>query len=269
MKVFTLALDGLEYNLVKKWSLKHLMQKKYDKILLSPRYQHPDAKVPWTPYIWASFISGTPTYIRISFTYGRILNKIRTLPFVNWVKGKRRILWKVGLTPRVVQSGKPTETIFDKVRPSIAIDVPTYNEPLETWKIHEVLWTKGVKEYVKEIWKLYESRKTRTFQNLSKDWKFFMAYFRIADFLGHMYITKSPKTLQRVYKTLDDLTFKLKRTIPEDTIFLIVSDHGIKPEPDGTGNHSNHAFYSLNIKTDWRPKDIIDFHPKILEWVKI
>jgi len=57
--------------------------------------------------------------------------------------------------------------------------------------------------------------------------------------------------------------------VPEDTIFLIVSDHGMRPMPDGTGHHSCHAFWSLNIDTDWEPKDLTDFYPQIIKWCEV
>lgn len=71
----------------------------------------------------------------------------------------------------------------------------------------------------------------------------------------------------RVYFVLDELAFELQRWVPEDTVFFIVSDHGMEPQPDGTGNHSSYGFYSLNLETDWQPKDVTDFHKKIIEWL--
>lgn len=88
------------------------------------------------------------------------------------------------------------------------------------------------------------------------------------NYLGHVYIAKNLKSLRKVYLILDELAYEIKKKIPENTIFLIVSDHGMKSELDGTGNHSSHAFYSVNIETDWKPKDITDFYPKIIEWLE-
>jgi len=34
------------------------------------------------------------------------------------------------------------------------------------------------------------------------------------------------------------------------------------------GKHSEHAFYSLNVRTEWKPKVVTDFYEKILEWDK-
>ena len=55
--------------------------------------------------------------------------------------------------------------------------------------------------------------------------------------------------------------------LPDDVIILIVSDHGMQDSGDGiTGNHSRHAFWSLNIKTTWKPNSITDFYSKIINW---
>ena len=35
------------------------------------------------------------------------------------------------------------------------------------------------------------------------------------------------------------------------------------------GKHSEHAFYSLNVRTEWKLKVVIDFYEKILEWDEI
>lgn len=271
-RVFVLAIDGLEYYLVKKWQLENLMQKTYGKFVLSHGYYHADEHVPYTPIIWASFITGLPPEqheVQSIFTYGQFLDFFRNLPFVKLVKGKRKVLWKLGMKPRLVDKRDlARETIFDVIKPSVAVDVPAYNEPTDVnLRLGEILMSRGVKEYVKEVWKVYEERKRRVFESMEKDWKLFMAYFKIADLLGHVYMAKNLKSLRKVYFVLDELAYELKRRSPENTVFLIVSDHGMEPQPDGTGNHSSHGFYSMDFETDWQPRDIIDFPKKIKELI--
>lgn len=248
------------------------MQEKHGKYILSHSYYHVDEHVPYTPIIWASFITGLPPEkhnIRSLFTYGQFLDYLRNIPFIKRIKGKRKIFLRLGLKPRRVgKRDLAKETFFDKIRPSVAIDVPAYNESTEVnWRLGETLMSKGLKEYVKELWKVYDDRKKQVFENIGEDWKLIMAYFKIADLLGHMYIAKRVRSLQKVYLNLDELACEIKKKIPDNTIFLIVSDHGIKPEPDGTGTHTSHGFYSINIATDWKPKDVTDFYPKIMEWL--
>ena len=272
-RVFVLAIDGLEYYLVKDWGLENLMQETYGRYELSYGYYHADEHVPFTPIIWASFVTGLPPEkhnVRSIFTYGRFLDFVRNLSFVKRFRGKRKVLWRLGLRPRLVDKRDLARvTFFDLIKPSVAVDVPAYNEPTEVnLRLGQTLMSKGLEEYVREVWRVYEDRKRRVFESVEGDWRLFMAYFKIADLLGHVYIAKNLKGLRRVYFVLDDLAFELKRRVPEDTVFLIVSDHGMEPQPDGTGNHSSHGFYSLNFETDWKPKDVTDFHKKIIELVK-
>jgi hypothetical protein len=104
-------------------------------------------------------------------------------------------------------------------------------------------------------------------KKLCRPWKLFMAYFDLADLAGHLYFIKKPQKLKHAYYALDNLTFILKRKVK--CVFLIISDHGMKPFTDGvTGNHSFYALWSLNFKINWQPRSITDFHMKILEWNK-
>jgi predicted AlkP superfamily pyrophosphatase or phosphodiesterase len=265
-----MAIDGLDHDLVKLWNLKELKQETYGKIRLSKRYFHPEEGVPWTPYIWSSFISGSPQDVRIIFTYGNIVDWLRKRPPFKWIRGKRKLFWKAGFTPKVKQTGHMKgRTLFDLVKPSIAIDVPTYNEPLEHWKVHELIWTQGIKAYEKKILGIYRQKREKTLLNLAKEWKLMMTYFKIADLMGHIYISKNPRKLRKCYKMLNSLVAEIKSKLPKNVIFLIVSDHGIEPSIDKvSGTHSHYSFWSLNIKTSWKPKDITDFYPKIIEWLK-
>jgi predicted AlkP superfamily pyrophosphatase or phosphodiesterase len=271
-KFFILALDGLEYDLVRKWKLKNLLQKRHGKIMLSASYYHINEHVPYTPVVWASFITGLPPEkhgIKSWWTYGKRLDYIRNLPYIRWIKSKRKFLMKIGLKPRVPnRNDLNSSTIFDIIKPSIALSVPSYNSPTSLHlKLAEALM-KGLKTFEIEILNVYEQAKRKTFLRLLEDWQLFMTCFYIADLMGHIHIAKRPLRLRSVYQELNRLTHQIKQQLPPNVIFLIVSDHGMKPEGDGTGNHTNHAFWSLNIETQWKPKNITDFYPKIIEWSK-
>ena len=54
----------------------------------------------------------------------------------------------------------------------------------------------------------------------------------------------------------------------DPNIFLIVSDHGMMAISDGTGDHSDYAFYSSDIELIQRPKEIIDYFAFILNSLK-
>jgi len=271
-RVFVLALDGLEYDLVVKWRLKNLLQRKYGKIPVSPSYFYLGEKVPATPTIWATFVTGVPPEkhnIRDFMSYGRILDFIRFLPPIRWIKGKRRLLLKLGLPLRTrTRKEMPAKTLVDIIKPSVSIYFPMIYNIWPIRKFVTLLETHGAKVFEREMLKAHRIRVDLTFKKLRENsgWKLFLAYFDTPDLMGHLHIAKRLKRLMRFYHSLDFLAYKLKKTVPEDTIFLIVSDHGMRPMPDGTGNHSYHAFWSLNIDTDWEPKDVTDFFPQILRW---
>jgi predicted AlkP superfamily pyrophosphatase or phosphodiesterase len=274
-KVFILALDGLEYNLVVKWNLTALMQKQHGKITLAPKYYHVKEHVPYTPTIWASFITGKPPRqhgVNDWWTYNKLLNWIRTKPPLTWLRGKRLVLSKIGLKPRTCTRKdwkRNIETIFDKVNPSIALFIPAYNEAVEPHEKLSQAMAKGLHEYEKQIEQVHRWRMREMYRRLMEEWRLFMVWLDIADLMGHIHYVKQPEKLEATYKSLNSLVVKLKEQLCKTT-FLIVSDHGMTESTDGvTGNHSNHAFWSLNIESAWKPKDITDFYPKILEWAEL
>jgi len=268
MRVFILALDGLEYSLVVKWKLKYLLQKTYGKYKapISPRY-----KKPHTPSAWMSFITGKPVEehgIDAWWTWGKFLDWLRFKPPFVWIGGKRKILEKLGIKPRLYsQKDLKVKTLFDHVKPSIALNIPAYNEPTFYHDELSRALKRSLSEYEKIVWKVYEERKKRLYEKLDAEWKLFMVWFDLADLLGHIYIAKRPWRLMKAYLELNTLAKDLQRKMPENTIFLIVSDHGMKAI-GGSGDHSLYGFYSINIETTWKPNSITDFYPKILEWLK-
>jgi len=267
-RVFILALDGVEYELVVGWKLRNLMQKHYGSVDIS-EFRRNFGRAS-TPTLWSSFITGKYLNIGGWWTYGKILDWVRVKPPLRWIKHKRKIFWKF-IRPRVVDKRElGCKTIFDHASKSIAVNIPAYNEPTEFHvRLTEAILSKGLDEYEREIWSLHNQRAEETFKKLEedRDWTLFMTWFDLADLLGHIHIAKRVWALKKGYEHLDELAGNLSRKVGENSIFLIVSDHGMKPMPDGTGDHTNHTFYSLNHAVNWKPKKIVDFHQKILEWL--
>lgn len=275
MKVLIIALDGLEYDLVVKERMRFLLQKTYGKIDISPEYCTlvEGELTPYTPIIWASFITGLPPHkhkIRDLWTYGKVFDSIKRFPPLRAIKGKRKFVWRLGLKPRTPnKKDLRATTIFDVIEPSTAIDVIGYNP----WGYMEKLSSsKTIDEYIHGAKKLFELKKKVVFEEIKKNWNLFMAYIHFTDAAGHCYGFGRLKT---VYRAMDYFVSEVKEIVGADTLCLIVSDHGMEEErtKDGRGTklhiHSNHAFFSLNIETDWRPENMTDFFPKILEWAEL
>ena len=280
MKVFILALDGLEYNLVEKWDLMHLKQVHYGKINMGEQYFGLYEKVPYTPTVWTSFITGKPPSVhgvRELYRYNsNFLEGIRHKPPFVWIGGLSKILRFFGIRKRYVTKQdwkRRLNTIFDEVKPSIALFVPAYNPNTQKDRnLQDAMSTGNLEKIERVINEAHEWRVHKVLNIIKKTsgkWCLFMACFGLADWVGHVWIVKHIKKVKKAYQKLNMLAYNLKRLVPENTIFLIVSDHGMQPSDDGvTGTHSKHAFWSLNIDTNWRPKDITDFYPKIIEWTK-
>ena len=278
-KVFILAIDALEHYFVEEWNLKNLMQKTYGSIDVSKKYGRNGASRPYTPIVWTSFITGKPPSVHGVDkwdTYGKFLDWVRQKTPLSRIKGKRKISSKLGILPRFINredwKDKNLSTIFDAIKPSIALFIPAYNER-ETFRedIFLTLWTrtKSIDECVNKIWEIHELRIKEMYERLNDDWELFMVWFDLADLMGHICYGRRFYEFRKAYEVLDDLAFRIKSVLPEDVIMLIASDHGMKGSEDGvTGTHSNHSFWSLNIETDWKPKDITDIAPKILELCK-
>jgi len=273
MRVCIIGIDGLEYNLVRKWKLRGLMQKRYGYFIVTDEYFNKEG-VPYTPKVWATVISGIkPKEHKVSgfYSWGKVLDLIRRAPIVRHIKGKRFLAYKLGLKPK---ASRVSNSLFDLTEDAIAVYVPGYNDVLKVYLTilksfkGGMFLKEGLNEYVKTIWRIHKLRKKRTFEEIKKDWKLFMTYFDLLDLLGHLYYVKYPKKLRIAYMEMDRVVEKIRRIVPEDTVILILSDHGMEESPDSiTGNHSGRAFWSINIDTEWRPEDFTDIYKAVVRWL--
>jgi len=135
MRVAILGLDGLEYELVKKFDMKNLMQEEYGKTDLT------DFDLIITPPIWASFLTGLPPEkhgIQEMYRWeSSLLQRLaETSVGTRWLKRitKSPKLKRLGFRktyPRIRDKG--IKTMFDYVSRSVAFDVPTYNRSLDRY----------------------------------------------------------------------------------------------------------------------------------------
>jgi len=274
-RVLILAFDALEYDLVEKFDMENLKQEEYGIIdirdlLLS------------TPIIFASFITGLPPEkhgVRYRMWSSDFLEKLSAASIVRLglrrIKGKRKILEKIGFkrgfhTQRHFKK-KGIRTLFDIVDNSIALNVPSYQE----WTTKELInsfhdamkYSSRRDEFEERLWDFHEREVAECLRHIEQhDWKLIMAHFKFTDYFGHMFGGNLTK-MWEVYTTADNLVTEIKTKIDsDDTLLLIMSDHGIRPIGK-YGDHSDHGFYSLNQKMDLNNPKITDFFPIILEWL--
>ncbi|RLE63016.1 MAG: hypothetical protein DRJ38_08575 [Thermoprotei archaeon] len=265
MRICILAFDGLEYDLVIRWRMKALMQEYYGKYNspISPTF-----KKPHTPSAWASFITGKTIEehgIDGWWTWGRFLDWLRFKPPLRYIKNKSKFLRKIGIRPKL-HSIEEVHTIFNVIKPSIPLFIPSFTEPVHFhYELADAI-RESINAYVKKVWEIHRYRKKIFLECLNKDWKLLMAWFDLADLLGHVFIKKNPIKLFKGYKELNDIA-SLARSKLANTAILIVSDHGMKPQPKGTGDHSRYGFWSLNVEPPFKPEKITDFYRLIIKIV--
>ncbi|MCD6369528.1 MAG: alkaline phosphatase family protein [Thermoproteales archaeon] len=266
MKICILAFDGLEYEFVVKWKLKNLLQEYHGtyKALINPKYDKPH-----TPTCWASFITGKSLEehgVTHWWRWNSLLERLRYIPPFIWIKGKRDILMKIGIKPTLRTIPENLSTIFDAVKPSVPLFIPSYNEPVKIHYMYVEASKKGLNEIVKCVWKVHKLRKDVLFKHLkNNEWKLLMCWFDLADLMSHLYTPKTRFHLLKAYLELNSIAGEVRKRIDNDTAVLIVSDHGIEIEKNGSVDHSEHGFWSLNVKPPFKPRDITDFYKLILE----
>ena len=282
MRVFILAIDALEYDLVEKFRLNNLKQTEYGKIDVSEfRRYHPSSEL-WTPLIWASFISGVmPEKHKVGAYHRWNSDLLQRVSTISKEIGLNKILSKLGFLSLFSSKTRPfnhadwkktgPKTIFDYASNPIALGVPSYSYDKQIMKNKSL--TKHVleksiteKQFEKIVMKTYRERCELAFSLLRRDWDLFMFYIHgISDLFGHLFLGDVKKML-KAYLELNYLVGRIKKQIEGKVLFLIISDHGmVNLGTYGTykskkyGEHSNHAFYSINTRLELRNPKITDF----------
>lgn len=230
--IVILALDGLEYDYVKEFNCKNLMQISYGKTNIS------EFSEPRTVVIWSSFLVGK-----------NLEKRILTL-------GKKN-LWNFKL--------KPEETFLSRFKKWKAIDVPGFTYKTENHRKEREL-LKGyfegknkIEDYDKIVFDHHGENKKEFFDALEKEYEIVLGYFNLADAIGHLSFGIKSK-MKLIYEELNEIAKKVGRTA--DTL-LIISDHGMKAV-GRFGDHSDHGFWSLSFTSELKTPNIIKFR-KIIE----
>jgi predicted AlkP superfamily pyrophosphatase or phosphodiesterase len=268
LKLFILALDGLESTLVEKWQLKGLQQKMHGTLDVS------EFKHLLTPIIWASFITGQPPEIHGITSWWSVSTNSRLDKFLHWFTYNVPIIKNMsrqqlrnygkyfGITVRPPQEAdlerKGLNTIFKFAEKPIVIDVPSYNETADTRERYSRAMQDGFSSYENEIWKIHKERVEKIFDRIDGDWDLFMTWIDLVDQLGHIWMEKDNSKMAKGYLDCELLAQKISEQIDDDTTLMIVSDHGMTTV-DNIPAHSSHAFYSFNRNVDWKPESILNF----------
>lgn len=289
-KVLILGIDALEYNLVEKWNLKNLKQEEYGKTELP-------SSVKATVIMWPCFITGFPpsemgyTTIRIykeplqhlyEIVYSlifkmhlRIKKRAENKAEVdkNLVTLIRKILGekasKLGLCRMPERKDIKRRSIFEipHIR-AIHLNIPVYDTdafPPNRRNILEAIEKKVCRPiFEMQCIQEFNQRTKELLDWLDKknEWDLVMQYFWLLDGIQHVFYNQ-PKKIAKFYIMFDGFIEKVRKKIDDDTLLLIVSDHGQKK-----GMHTDYGFYSLNKPLGLKNPKFIDFKWIIEELLK-
>ncbi len=270
MRVCIVAVDGLEYRIVENLNLKNLMQNSYGTYpVAADRYN--------TPSLWASFITGLqPEEHGIKMFVERRwgIHKLKKLIESLKLLGLARRFTRSKIGYKVFPIKPPTvrgkfKTIFDYAKKPLPYNVFSYNEEEEQFKLrYNFSITKVLeKKYLRRVAVLKWFELTKKLMNnfldllTLRDWDLAMTHLYITDYIGH--VMWGTREFIKSYYLVDNFVKTIHEVIPDETLLLIVSDHGM-----WGGKHSDKAFYSFNKNISWKPCSITDFYPKIISWLK-
>jgi len=234
VRLCILAFDGLDLPLVARLGLRNLLQVEHRVIRHEEVFN--------TVQIWSSFITGLhPRELGISLSDyqpgARIPQGLETIFDLT----ESRALWIPGLNPH--------PKYWDRYAISRLLNYATNPHP-----DHErFLW-----EFA---FSLYVGQRELLLQVLEESWNLLMAHFWSADYLGHAFFLTNPSKLGGLYEDMDCLVGRVRKKCP-DAIVMVVSDHGMAPEPrtfDDLADHSREGFYSLSRPLNLGVSRFMDF----------
>ena len=281
-KIIILGIDGLEYNLVKEWGLKNLMQKTYCKMDLS------EYKVVVTPPIWGSMLTGkideevmkiwvkqaqvTGHGVNVEQKWWAKLGKYLPFSLAYWIEFNI-LSHFIGQDPFQTTVNyvkeKKLPNIFQFFKKPWTNGIPSYGRKIITKESKRLLKdaVQGRQgPYRQFIMDDYKEDKKQLFSILDKkDHDLIFWYTTLIDNFGHMDSGK-PIKLMKHYLEMNEVAGKVKKSCP-GAIIYILSDHGMErmePKKNAWGMHSNHAFFSSSngekIEKPYQFYDLISKH---------
>lgn len=262
-KLFILGLDGLEYNLVKERNLTNLMQLQNGTIEVPI---HGKLKVPLSPQVWASFLTGKV----VNDTDFKTSSKVHDLLIYARAKIEQLTTKRISLG----LSRKVRPRLFPKLNQKTFLDLPhvaEINAPFYSYD-EKVLKTIGglnddqanldevitkVVDYYLELEEYILDQTT----NQSGNIKVTFAFMPYPDILHHLLFLR-PLEIHKHYEFLDVFVEYLKLWIDPNTKFIIVSDHGFNMT---SGEHSNYGFFSSNKTLSPKPTNITNFYNLVVK----
>jgi predicted AlkP superfamily pyrophosphatase or phosphodiesterase len=269
-KVLVLAIDALDYYLVKKYDLPNLKQNEYGSTKLPVKEGEPIR----SPAMWVSFITGeSPEVHGIT---GRTVFKSQKLtwlrknigPYLGFIKNKSKILEKIGggMTQENSEHLR-VNTIFDFIPNSLYYNIPGYKEPDENFELRErtalsLENRKGYREIKERMEEIYTKRREEFLYLLEEKWELLVYHFYILDGMQHLF-SWDENFIKNLYLRFEELAEIVKTKVSDETLIIIVSDHG-----QSDGKHTHYGFYSVNKPLNLSDPKLIDFYQIIMDYLE-
>jgi len=280
-KVLILGIDALEYDLVEEWDLKNLKQEEYGKTILpisrDDGYLYSE---PATVIMWPCFITGilpkkmgieTVKIYPLNFLYKFYLKSLspkdgekrETIkdksPYRKVMDKISDFIYSLHLSREPTRRDIKVPTMFETIPNSIHKHIPVYDNdvfPPYKKKIVETIENKTYMPiFEMECTREFNLRTKEVFEWLERkdEWNLFMQYFFVLDGVQHAFFNNTKK-IAKFYIMFDEFVGKVRKKIDDDTLLLIVSDHG-----QHKGIHTTHGFYSVNKPLGLKNPKLIDF----------
>lgn len=211
-----LGIDGLEFEYVKEFGCRNLMQKSFGKTDIS------EYKEPRTIILWSSFLAG------------------KNLEKEIVAMGNEK-MWNFKL--------RPEKTFFRHFDSFKAVDVPGFNYSKEHHLMERAMLKKffngeiTVEDFDKPVLEYHKKIKEEFFSDLKKNHVLLFYYFNVADVIGHLSFGIKNK-MKTIYMDLDNIA---RNATEKGEPMLILSDHGMKAV-ESYGDHcQEYGFWSNNL----------------------
>ncbi len=261
MRVFVFAIDACEIDHVEGWGLEAL---KLDQYGTYPALVNEKTQLPMSAQVWGSFLTGqvqTFAYWQEVGSTWRPLTRFLSYGIIKWLWNflggtltRRKI---VKYRTRESLEGIPLDELLHRVRvlnfPFVNYDVEAILNLFETVPFGKWL------PLMKTIATLNAGEVLRALKE--DDWDVLLVYEPILDGAGHFNFPDKTELLRRAYTHVHDIAAQYREALPEDTLMLIVSDHGMKSD----GSHSFRGFYSMTPETCFTPEKVTDFYDFIIQ----
>lgn len=262
MKTMLLCLDGLDYQVVMEQQLFHLLQDQAG-ILSVPI--HTRLKVPLSPQVWLSFLTGE-MQPDMDFEYAGKLHSL--MKVLIWLKRKIPYKFGTGISDKVRSRVKKqfpplTQQTFVDLEGVLEVDMPYYSHDHSGIDALGKLHNESLTEVRLRLLTQFEYKQfdvLRAVKDKIQQCEVLLAYLSFPDLIQHLSYTDLRLVIQH-YKDLDSYVEHIQTLFPDHRLFII-SDHGF----DFTkGSHSSHGFWSCSEVLEQPPSKITDFYHIVTE----